>query len=73
MSGLTHPIVWFVFPRVPFGSYDHMVVGAETFAIVVEGALLTWAGLRLGFLWSLFGNLLSVSLGLWCRSIWGWP
>ncbi|APR78743.1 Hypothetical protein A7982_04090 [Minicystis rosea] len=75
-SLITHPIVWFVFPRLPFRSYEGMVVGAETFAIVAEGlyfALLGAMPIRWAFLWSLGANLTSVTLGLTSRSLFGWP
>ncbi|MFT3770658.1 MAG: hypothetical protein QM820_34975 [Minicystis sp.] len=82
-SLITHPIVWFVFPqlwmmlpRLPFGSYNGMVLAAETFAIVTEGLyfyLLGAMGFRRSMLWALVANLTSVTLGLASRARYGWP
>src|SRR5689334_18085550 len=35
-SLVTHPIVWFVIPRIRFDSYGQMVACAESFAVAVE-------------------------------------
>ena len=77
-SALTHPIVWFVFPRLPWwhGSYLVMIAAAETFAVVVEAIYLWLFGLRgasRAFLWSLAANSASCSLGLVSRAIFGRP
>ena len=75
-SLVTHPIVWFVFPRLPLGSYEGMVAGAETFAIVAEGIYFAALGamrIRSAMLWSLGANLTSVTLGLLSRHFFGWP
>lgn len=75
-SALTHPIVWFVIPRLPFGSYVAMVACAEAFAVIVEGVYLRALGvvsLRRGLLLSLLANAASASLGLACRAVFGAP
>ena len=75
-SALTHPIVWFVIPGLLTRSYEEMVVGAELFAVLVEGFYLHALGvfdLRRAMLWSLLANASSASLGLASRAIFGWP
>jgi len=71
-SALTHPIVWFVFPRLrPVGvSFVAMLVVAEIFAVVAEAFYLRWCGVRRAFLWSLLANAFSVAIGLAIR-FWG--
>jgi hypothetical protein len=72
-SALTHPIVWFVFPRiVPFG-YVVMVALAETFAVVAEAFYTRAFGLRRALICSLLINGASAGLGFACRSAFGWP
>jgi hypothetical protein len=39
-SAITHPIVWFVIPQIPYDSYWAMVGRAELFAVVAEGIYL---------------------------------
>lgn len=62
-NALTHPALWFLWPRVmPYGV---AVVFGEAFAIAVEGALLAWLG-RLGKrgVWlALIANLYSWAVG----------
>lgn len=75
-SLVTHPIVWFLIPRLPLGSYGAMIVFAETFAVVAEGfyfAALGLAPLRRAMLWALVANVTSASLGLASRHVLGWP
>ncbi|APR75547.1 Hypothetical protein A7982_00893 [Minicystis rosea] len=75
-SLITHPIVWFLIPRIPASSYVEMALRAETFAVVVEGIYLYALGamrLRPALLTSLIANAISVSLGLLSRSLFGWP
>lgn len=75
-SALTHPIVWFMFPRLPIDSYVTMVACAEVFAVVVEGVYLRALGvvrLRRGLMLSLLANAASASLGLACRAVFGVP
>lgn len=76
-SAVTHPVVWFVFPKLVPGNYVMMVLAAEAFAVVVEGGLVwRWApklGLRAAMGWSLLANGLSVSLGFLSRGLFGWP
>jgi hypothetical protein len=75
-SLVTHPIVWFLIPRLRYDAYWVMVARAETFAVVVEGfyfyALYVF-DLRRAMLWSLAANATSASLGLLSRWLFGWP
>jgi hypothetical protein len=76
-SLLTHPVVWFVFPRL-FDSahlYEVMVAAAETFAITSEALLLArLAALpaRRAALLSFAANFTSMSLGFLTRSFFDW-
>jgi hypothetical protein len=73
-SALTHPIVWFVIPRIWHGGgYFGLVAASEAFAIVVEALYMKKAGLAHPLRWSLAANLTSSSLGLLSRSLFGWP
>ncbi len=72
-SAITHPFVWFVFPRLIQSSYLWMAVAAETFAVLVEGVFLALFGLRQAFLWSMLANAASLGLGLLSREIFGVP
>lgn len=72
-SAITHPFVWFAFPRYAPGGYEAMVVQAETFAVVVEAIYTSAFGLRWAFAWSLAANGASAGLGLLSRAIFGWP
>jgi hypothetical protein len=79
-SALTHPIVWFVFPRLwrtleQPGGYWGMVAAAEAFAVIAEAIYLVGARVKPGqaFLWALFANGASVCLGFWSRFQFGWP
>ncbi len=72
-SAITHPFVWFAFPRYAPGSYWVMVVQAEAFAVLVEAAYTRAFGLRWSLGWSLVANGASAGLGLLSRSIFGWP
>lgn len=79
-SALTHPIVWFVFPRLwgaleEPGGYRGMVAAAETFAVTAEALYLLGVKTKPGpaFGWALLANGASASLGLWSRFEFGWP
>lgn len=61
-STVTHPVVWFVFPWET-GSWGLCFVLAETFAVVVEGALGKWAGLKRPWFRALVANGASVVVG----------
>ena len=63
-SAITHPIVWFVWPRVISGDYVLMVAVAEAFAILAEAAWLRAFGLRRALLWAGFANAASVVFGM---------
>lgn len=71
-SGLTHPIVWFLIPKLglPFVGY---VALAEVFAVSVEALYFARFGLRRPLLWSFVANATSASLGLLSRSLFGVP
>ncbi len=71
-SALTHPVVWFVFPRAGL-EWIWMVVWAETFAWLLEALWLRWHGVRRPLLWSLAANGASLSLGLITRGLFGVP
>lgn len=74
-SLITHPVVWFVIPRIP-GSYELMMVRAELFAVVVEALYLYALGvfrMRRAAAVSLLANGASFSLGLLSRWLFGWP
>jgi hypothetical protein len=74
-STLTHPVVWFVFPR--WGAPLWVIYpAAEAFAVLVEAGYLRLFGLRpflaaLG--WSLLANAASFGLGILCHFVFGWP
>jgi hypothetical protein len=72
-SAITHPFVWFWFPRHAPGTYWVMVLQAEAFAVLVEAAYTRAFGLRWALGWSLVANGASAGLGLLSRSIFGWP
>ncbi len=71
-SALTHPLVWFAFPRLPL-SYLPMVALAEVFAVAGEAALLHALGVRRALAWSLAANAASLGAGLLLRALVGWP
>ncbi len=72
-SLLTHPFVWFVFPRLHGLSYDARTVLSEIFAWAVEAALLRSFGLRRAVAWSFAANAASLGLGLLSRTLFGFP
>lgn len=81
-SAITHPLVWFVIPRLaasfadPMDAYYEYVVRAETFAVVVEALYfrsLHVVRLRRALVWSLLANGLSAGAGFACRHFFGWP
>ena len=72
-SAITHPIVWFVMPKLIPNPYMLMVAIAEGFAIVAEAAWLRAFGLRHALWWSLFANAASVFVGMGLRRMFGWP
>ena len=63
-SLITHPIVWFVFPRYFPGSYPVMIACAELFAVAIEATWLATFGVRRPIEWSFFANLASFSTGV---------
>lgn len=75
-SLITHPVVWFLIPRIRFGSYEAMVFAAESFAVIVEALYFHAIGamtMRRAILFSILANGASVTLGLSCRALFGWP
>ena len=72
-SAITHPVVWFVFPRWAPGGYVAMVLQAEAFAVLVEAGYTGLLGLRRPLAWSLVANAASAGLGLLSRATFGWP
>jgi hypothetical protein len=73
-SALTHPIVWFVLPRLLFASsYRIKVLLYEIFAIGAEAIYMGSFGLRRPLFWSFIANAISASLALICRANFGWP
>ena len=71
-SAITHPFVWFAFPRY-IADYLTMVLVAEAFAVGVEALYTGMLGLRWALGWSLLANAASALLGLASRQVFGWP
>jgi hypothetical protein len=73
-SALTHPIVWFVIPRIWLGrSYVAMVLASEAFAVAAEAIWLSRFGVHRALAWSLAANGASVMIGFGLRALTGWP
>lgn len=79
-SLVTHPLVWFVIPRLPatfadpMQAYVEYVVRAEAFAVAVEAfyfRLLGAASARRALVWSLLANGLSAGSGFALRYLLG--
>lgn len=70
-SLVTHPVVWFVFPRIldAYEDYVLMVIEAETFAVVVEALILRRFGVRWALAVSFVVNMTSMSLGFLTRAL----
>lgn len=71
-SALTHPFVWFVFPRL-VDDWLTMVIIAEIFAWLAEAGYLRAAGVRKALWVSLAANAASLGLGLASRELFGAP
>jgi hypothetical protein len=74
-SLITHPVVWFVMPRIidAYADYIPMVISAETFAVAVEAFVLTFAGMtRRALAVSFLTNMTSMSLGFLVRYFFRW-
>jgi hypothetical protein len=71
-SALTHPLVWFAFPRLPL-PWGWMVFWAELFAVLAEALWLRAFRVPRPLPWSLAANLASLSLGLLSRRLFGLP
>jgi hypothetical protein len=73
-SLLTHPFVWFVFPRLHLGlTYIERSLLSELFAWGFETLWFRFFGLERAWLWSLAANSASVAVGLSIRALCGWP
>lgn len=66
-SLITHPIVWFVFPRFFPGPYEVMLACAELFAVAIEAAWLASLGVQRPIEWSFIANAASFGTGLVLR------
>ncbi|MCA9544056.1 MAG: hypothetical protein KC613_06680 [Myxococcales bacterium] len=73
LSAVTHPVVFFVFPRFWPGGWLHRTVAAEAFAVAMEAVGLTLLGVPRSLVWALLANGASVAVGLTARHLWGWP
>jgi hypothetical protein len=71
-SALTHPLVWFAFPRLPL-AYLPMVVCAELFAVTAEAALLRAVRVPQALGGAIVANAASLGVGLLLRAFVGWP
>lgn len=59
-SLITHPIVWFLFPRYwPRGHWETMVACSVLFAVAVEAAWLASFGVKRPIEWALLANAAS--------------
>lgn len=72
-SALTHPIVFFVFPRIWPGGYWSTIAAAEVFAVLVEALYMQRAKLPRALLWSLLANGASYTLARVSARTFGWP
>jgi hypothetical protein len=72
-SLITHPFVWFAFPRLPFSSPLEMILAAEAFAVAVEAAYLAILRARRPLAWSLAANASSAGLGALSHWFFGLP
>ena len=73
-SALTHPVVWFVFPRLLPHHYLGMATIAELFAVGVEALYLcVWLKPWKALAASLVANGASLGLGLLSRHLFGLP
>ncbi len=70
-SALTHPVVWFVFPKLLPDHYVAMVTAAELFAWWGEAVWLRHHGVERALLWSLLANTASLCIGLLVRAAFG--
>ncbi len=78
LSAVTHPAVWYVIPPLCYGAglgYHPMLVIAETFAWLVEAAMLVAFGVRArrALSLSLVANGASVLAGYLARAYLGMP
>lgn len=73
-SLLSHPVVWFGFPRLidPYDHYTAMVIAAEAFAVGSEAIVLWSVRVRFALPISFLVNMASLWLGLLLRQLTGW-
>ena len=68
VSTVTHPLLWFVWPRVAGGDYLTYVVTGEALVVLLEwllfAALARPVGLRRAFVLALVANAASCGIGL---------
>ena len=72
-SALTHPVVWFAFPRLVPEPYWAMLATAEVFAVGAEALYLRGFKLPRALETSLIANAASFGVGLVSRALLGWP
>jgi hypothetical protein len=72
-SAITHPVVWFAFPRWMPNTPVVMLIASELFAIVVEAAYLRAFRLSRSLGWSLVANSLSFGISIFSRKFFGYP
>lgn len=68
-STITHPFVWFVFPRL-VSPYLVMLVCAEAFAVIAEAAWFRRLDMPRPLFWSFVANATSVAFGFALRAVW---
>ena len=68
-SAITHPFVWFVFPRVVH-PYLVMLLFAEAFAVIAEAAWFRRLDMPRPLFWSFVANATSVGVGFALRALW---
>ncbi len=71
-STLTHPFVWFAFPRV-IAAYGAYFAVSEAFAIAVEAIYAWLVGARRPFVAAFVANGASAALGVSSHALFGWP
>jgi hypothetical protein len=73
VSSITHPVIFFLFPRMWDTNYWEMVLYAEAFAVAAEALYLSVLSVRMSVLWAVLANGLSCAVGLTLRAAFSWP